>query len=220
MIVIIPFEGKVMTLLRSPYLIAKRVSEGKYNLSGDAFQMADISTDQVMLLPDDVKIEEGTTLTETLQMRALPIDSFLSSTAEEASADMLGLLLRAAVADGKISDAELLRVRPALEGRLWQPGVAVGVGDVFAFGSSLWKCVQPHTTQGDWSPDLTPALWHKVEIVSDSKTRVWEAGIAYAVGDKVVYPDAGSTLYQCLQAHTAQSGWEPANVPALWSVHP
>ncbi|WP_406862454.1 carbohydrate-binding protein [Streptomyces sp. HUAS MG47] len=41
----------------------------------------------------------------------------------------------------------------------------------------------------------------------------WTAGRVYAAGDKVTYGGAG---YTCLQAHTAQAGWEPPNVPALW----
>lgn len=43
----------------------------------------------------------------------------------------------------------------------------------------------------------------------------WTPNIAYKPGDQVIY---NSVLYQCLQAHTSQVGWEPANVPALWKV--
>ena len=28
---------------------------------------------------------------------------------------------------------------------------------------------------------------------------------------------AADQLYRCVQAHTAQDGWEPPNVPALWT---
>ena len=149
-------------------------------------------------------------------MAALPLETFVTVSAEDALTETLGLLMRAAVADGKITDAELLRVAPALEGRLWQPGIVVSVGDVYSFGAFLWKCVQAHTTQGDWSPDLTPALWHKVEIVSETETRVWASAVEYAVGDVVAYPNASGTKFSCLQAHTSLTGWEPPNVPALW----
>ena len=43
----------------------------------------------------------------------------------------------------------------------------------------------------------------------------WAAGTAYRAGDAVTYGGLG---YMCLQAHTAQAGWEPPNVPALWRV--
>jgi chitin-binding protein len=41
----------------------------------------------------------------------------------------------------------------------------------------------------------------------------WSAGTSYAVGAQVTY---GGRTYRCLQAHTALTGWEPPNVPALW----
>ena len=42
----------------------------------------------------------------------------------------------------------------------------------------------------------------------------WSAGQAYTAGFKVQH---GSKLWRCLQAHTSQTGWEPENVPALWT---
>ncbi|GAA0596871.1 carbohydrate-binding protein [Streptomyces crystallinus] len=41
----------------------------------------------------------------------------------------------------------------------------------------------------------------------------WAVGTSYRSGDRVTY---GGRTYACLQAHTAQPGWEPPNVPALW----
>ncbi|RLP96180.1 lytic polysaccharide monooxygenase [Micromonospora sp. CV4] len=42
----------------------------------------------------------------------------------------------------------------------------------------------------------------------------WTTGRAYQVGDQVTY---GGRTYRCRQPHTAIAGWEPPNVPALWS---
>ena len=153
-----------------------------------------------------------------MKMQALPFEGFVAVSAEEALPAVLGLLLRSAVADGKLTDEELLSVQPALEGRVWQPGISVQVGDVYACGGFLWRCIQAHTTQSDWLPDKVPALWHKVEIVHEDEVRVWQAGVNYAAGDEVAYPDANGTLYACLQGHTALAGWEPPNVPALWKA--
>ncbi|MCT9934781.1 lytic polysaccharide monooxygenase [Planotetraspora sp. A-T 1434] len=41
----------------------------------------------------------------------------------------------------------------------------------------------------------------------------WAAGTTYTVGATVTY---GGATYRCIQSHTAQAGWEPPNVPALW----
>ncbi len=174
MYIAIPFEGRVRTLIRSSFVLAKRLSETTYNLSGDAFQMAQVKAEQALVFPDETALEEGAALTDELLMRALPLESFVSVSAEEALPNVLGLLLRTAVADGRISDEELLSVQPALEGRNWRANVAVQVGDVFAYKGALWRCIQAHTTQGGWQPDKTPALWHKVEIVAEGTVRVWE----------------------------------------------
>lgn len=42
----------------------------------------------------------------------------------------------------------------------------------------------------------------------------WAAGVSYAAGYKV---QDNVRLWRCLQAHTSQAGWEPENVPALWT---
>ena len=42
----------------------------------------------------------------------------------------------------------------------------------------------------------------------------WAAGVDYATGYKA---QRGGKLWRCVQAHTAQTGWEPENAPALWT---
>lgn len=42
----------------------------------------------------------------------------------------------------------------------------------------------------------------------------WTENTAYAVGHKVQY---NGKLWRVVQAHTAQIGWEPVNVPSLWT---
>lgn len=43
---------------------------------------------------------------------------------------------------------------------------------------------------------------------------LWDAAKTYTVGDRVRY--AGK-LYRCLQPHTAQETWNPADAPSLWA---
>lgn len=216
--IVIPLEGRVRTVISSSFVAAKRLAESQYTLSGDNFQMTGVTAEQVLILPDTVGVSEGQTVTDEMKMQALPFEGFIAVSAEETLPAVLGLLLRSAVADGKLTDEELLSVQPALEGRVWQPGISVQVGDVYACGGFLWRCIQAHTTQSDWLPDKVPTLWHKVEIVHEDEVRVWQAGVNYAAGDEVAYPDTNGTLYACLQSHTALAGWEPPNVPALWKA--
>jgi len=216
--VVIPLAGLVRMCIQSSFVAARRTDVTHYDLTGDTFQMTQVTADQVFIFPDEVEIAEGQEMNDDLIAHALPLVQFVRVSAEEAVPAALGLLLRLAIADGRLTDAELLSIQPALEGRLWQPGIEVKVGDVYTFGAFLWRCLQDHTTQGTWTPDLVPALWRKVEIISEDAVRVWAADIDYILGDEVAYPDADGTLYTCLQAHTSQTGWEPPAVPALWSA--
>lgn len=218
MYIAIPFEGRVRTLIRSSFVLAKRLSETTYNLSGDAFQMAQVTAEQALVFPDEAVLEEGTALTDELLMQALPLESFVSVSAEEALPNVLGLLLRTAVADGRISDEELLSVQPALEGRNWRANVAVQVGDVFTYKGSLWRCIQAHTTQGGWQPDKPRPSGTRWRSSPGGAVRVWEKGVAYAVGDVVAFPKEDGTRYTCIQAHTSQAGWQPPAAPALWKA--
>ncbi len=216
--IVIPLEGMAYTVILSSFLAAKRLTETRYSLVGEAFQMSGITSGQVIILPDTAQVTEGQKLTDELLEQALPLESFVTVSAEEALPNALGLLLRLAVADGHITDEELLTIQPVLEGRLWKPGLRVQAGDVYFYGTFLWRCLQAHTTQRDWPPDVVLALWHKVEIIPEDAVRVWQAGVDYAVGNEVAYPDTDGSFFSCLQAHTSQTGWEPPNAPALWQL--
>lgn len=216
--IVIPFEGRVRMIIRSSFVSAKRLSGELYSLSGENFHMSDVRQGQVFLLPDEVQAAEGQVLSEEILAFAQPFDDFVTVSAEEALPNALGLLLRIAVADGRLSDAELLTIQPALEGRAWSSGLSVEVGDVYTYTGSLWRCVQAHVTQADWTPDLVPSLWRKVEVLPEDAPRVWQEGVEYVEGDILAYPDVNSDQYECVQGHTSQAGWEPPNTPALWKL--
>ncbi|KAI0266731.1 carbohydrate-binding module family 12 protein [Gloeopeniophorella convolvens] len=44
----------------------------------------------------------------------------------------------------------------------WEPGTAYGYGDIVEFDGARYKIIQPHTSQGDWTPSVTPALWGRI----------------------------------------------------------
>lgn len=70
----------------------------------------------------------------------------------------------------------------------WKEGEAVAVGDRKQYNGLLYKCIQAHTTQADWQPDITPALW---VVVSMEEWPEWVqptgAHDAYAKDDKVTH---------------------------------
>ena len=71
---------------------------------------------------------------------------------------------------------------------MWAIGKAYAVNDRSQYNGTLYKCVQAHTSQADWTPDVTPALW---VVVSIDEYPEWVqptgAHDAYNTGDKVNY---------------------------------
>lgn len=70
----------------------------------------------------------------------------------------------------------------------WVVGKAYAVNDRTQHGGTLYKCIQAHTSQADWTPDATPALW---VVVSIDEYPEWVqptgAHDAYAAGAKVTH---------------------------------
>lgn len=70
----------------------------------------------------------------------------------------------------------------------WAFPKAYIVGERVQHNGLLYKCVQAHTSQADWSPDITPALWVRVSVEE------WPEWIqpqgsadAYMAGNKVAH---------------------------------
>ena len=70
----------------------------------------------------------------------------------------------------------------------WVVGKAYAVGDRAQYNGTLYKCIQAHTSQADWMPSATPALWKTVSV---DEYPEWVQPIgahdAYNIGDKVTY---------------------------------
>ena len=41
----------------------------------------------------------------------------------------------------------------------WEANKAYAVGNRAKYNGLLYRCVQAHTSQADWTPDVVPALW-------------------------------------------------------------
>lgn len=70
----------------------------------------------------------------------------------------------------------------------WETDKAYAVSDRVQYNGILYKCIQAHTSQSDWMPSATPALW-KVVSVDEYPEWVQPTGAhdAYNKGDKVSY---------------------------------
>ena len=70
----------------------------------------------------------------------------------------------------------------------WVVGKAYAVNDRAQYNGTLYKCIQAHTSQSDWMPSATPALWKTVSV-DEYPEWVQPTGAhdAYNIGDKVTY---------------------------------
>lgn len=105
--------------------------------------------------------------------------------------------------------------------RPWESGKSYAVGDYLTYSVNgvgdpqLYKVVQAHTSQADWLPDATPALYDAIGL-DDSGYPVWAqptgAHDAYNTGDIVNY---NGTLYRSVIDGNVYS---PDAYPAGWEV--
>lgn len=101
-------------------------------------------------------------------------------------------------------------------------GKAYKADEMFTYGTNsvgdpqLYRVVQDHTSQADWAPDATPALYTAIGL-NESSYPVWSqptgAHDAYNTGDIVDY---NGTLYKSLIDGNVYS---PDEYPAGWEEY-
>lgn len=95
----------------------------------------------------------------------------------------------------------------------WEADTAYAIGQRVRYGDKLYKCVQAHTSQGDWIPSATPALWVRVSIEEWPEwVQPTGAHDAYAKGDKVTYK--GKRYISLIDGNT----YSPDAYPAGWEM--
>lgn len=99
----------------------------------------------------------------------------------------------------------------------WQTDTAYTADQRLRYGDKLYRVVQSHTSQADWMPDATPALY--TEVAKPGEIPVWRqptgAQDDYNTGDKVHYPDADGPVYESIIDNNV---WSPADYPAGWKI--
>ena len=93
-------------------------------------------------------------------------------------------------------------------------GHAYSVGDVASYDGVLYRVVQAHRSQADWTPDKVPALWTPVRKVAGAAPDEWVqpvgASDAYRKGDRVLFQ--GNVWESTIDANV----WSPSAYPAGW----
>lgn len=100
----------------------------------------------------------------------------------------------------------------------WSAADKYAVGDRRRYNGVLYKCLQAHTGQSDWTPTAAPSLWAKVLVETDESgqqttIKEWEQPDStnpYSKGDKVTYK--GKTY----ESSVDNNVWSPEAYPAGW----
>ena len=90
----------------------------------------------------------------------------------------------------------------------WAYPVSYIVGNRVSDGGKLYKCQQAHTSQGDWKPSATPALWVVVDVThagTQDDPIPAARGMEYEYGKYYLDSEDGKT-YKCERIGEAAGG--------------
>lgn len=180
-------RGHALRKFPTPYLLDVE-SGAKVQLPRSATSAAVIEAKAKL---DDAIAEQKPEIIEAREAEA----------AAEAALAAARLQLKAAVTNMSASDM----TATAAIWTPWKPGVALYTGDIVRVGQTLYRVVQAHTTQADWKPSSTPALF--TEITPPGTVAPWKqptgAQDAYALDARVKYHG------DIWQSTVANNVWEP-----------
>ena len=114
-----------------------------------------------------------------------------------------------------LSDEEALEVAALYPTWISKDGQQVNVGERYWYDGKLYKVVQNHTVQSDWTPDISTSLFTEVTI-DEWPEWVQPTGSsdAYMIGDQVTFE--GVHYVSKINYNT----YSPAVYPAGWEARP
>lgn len=97
----------------------------------------------------------------------------------------------------------------------WSEVSSYNINDYRTYEGKLYKCLQAHTGQVDWTPDVSTSLWKEVGI-TESGIPEWSQPIssadAYMIGDEVIY---NGVHYKSIIDNNV---WSPETYSQGWEV--
>lgn len=98
----------------------------------------------------------------------------------------------------------------------WQSGKSYALNERVRYDGKLYKVLQAHTSQDDWTPDVAASLFACLLTDEEGGTiQEWvqpDSTNGYSAGDKVTYNGA---IYTSLIDNNV---WSPADYPAGWQL--
>lgn len=105
-----------------------------------------------------------------------------------------------------LSDGEAATVPELITA--WAYPVAYAEGDRRSYGGKVYKCRQAHTSQEDWKPSATPALWVVIDVAhagTQDDPIPASRGMEYEYGKYYLDSEDGKT-YKCERIGEAAGG--------------
>jgi len=131
------------------------------------------------------------------------------STIEEA--EQLRLELNEII--GEMTDEEAVE-RPILFPN-WKSGKEYTINERVRYGGRIFKVLQNHTSQDDWTPSRAPSLFAEILTSEDGEPQEWQQPSStnpYLTGDKVIYK---GSIYESLIDNNT---WSPEDYPDGWKL--
>jgi len=179
-------------------------------------------------VPKEIVIQKATeelrevieSLTTVLDKDLLPEEKIIELTAavaeeqaEKVEALSLSAKYKQALLEADLTIEQMLELIEIYPD--WEPGTEYLTGTVVKYESQLYKVLAPgHTSQDDWTPDVTPALFKKIvpEGVIPEWVQPTGSHDAYNTGDKVTFNEI---VYELLIDGNV---WSPEAYPAGWQI--
>jgi len=100
----------------------------------------------------------------------------------------------------------------------WTVGISYLVGDLVSYEGQIYKVLQAHTSQADWTPDIVPSLFVEYAFQDIGKVPQWTQPAgghdAYNLGDRVWFQvNEDKLIYESV---INANVWSPISYPAGW----
>lgn len=109
-----------------------------------------------------------------------------------------------------LPDETLSRMAPYMAE--WELGTAYSIGDMRQYQELPYRCVQAHTSQEGYEPDVAVSLWARILIPDPSVIPEWEQPSStnpYMKGDKVTHNGkVWQSIYDYNVYEPGVAGWE------------
>lgn len=99
----------------------------------------------------------------------------------------------------------------------WEKTSYFVVGEPILYENEIYKVLQSHSKQLDWTPTAAPSLFAKKLTTSDGTPKEWikpGAENGYSIGDKVIFE---GKIYESLIDNNI---WSPIEYPQGWYTEP